>query len=93
MFCHLSPNQPWLLEIVSPRRGKGGFQEWHSVCALPMHMETFVEAAFRIMYILTLSLTLGTLLVIGFVRVCFYAGLLTEQETGSTVKEFLKSFS
>jgi hypothetical protein len=56
-------------------------------------METFVEAAFRIMYILTLSLTLGTLLVIGFVRVCFYTGLLTEQETGSTVKEFLKSFS
>jgi hypothetical protein len=56
-------------------------------------METIIEYCLRILFIFFVATTAGTVLLVGFVRLCLHAGLLGKKETEGGVWEFLKSFS
>jgi hypothetical protein len=66
---------------------------WHYLCTIEIGMETIIEYCLHILFIFFVATTAGTVLLVGFVRLCLHAGLLGEKETEGGVWEFLKSFS
>ena len=57
-------------------------------------MQAVIEFFTRILFIFTLALTMGTLVLLGFVRVCIKFGFMVNKP-GSTngFSEFLKNFT
>jgi hypothetical protein len=56
-------------------------------------MQLIIEYIFRALFLLSVALTFGCVLLIGFVRACLFLGLINEQEKGNSLTEFLQGFS
>ena len=56
-------------------------------------MDVIVDHILRALFLFSVAFTVGTLLLIAFVRTCVHLGLITEKETGNGLHDFLKSFS
>ena len=56
-------------------------------------METILSLGSSALTIFGSAFTLGTILLVGFVRVCSLSGLVSEEETRGTLREFLRNFS
>ena len=56
-------------------------------------METLIDLGSSALTVFGSAFTLGTILLVGFVRVCSLSGLVSSEETQGKLREFLKNFS
>ena len=56
-------------------------------------METLLNLGSSALTVFGSAFTLGTILLVGFVRVCSISGLVSQDDTQGTIREFLKNFS
>ena len=56
-------------------------------------METLLDLGSSALTVFGSAFSLGTILLVGFVRVCSLSGLVSSEETQGTLREFLKNFS
>jgi hypothetical protein len=56
-------------------------------------MQNALELVTRVLLAVYLVVTLGTLLLVGFAKLCGFFGLMTDKTTGGNIKEFLRNFS
>ena len=56
-------------------------------------METLMDLGSSVLTVFGSAFTLGSILLVGFVRVCSLSGLVSPEETQGRIREFLKDFS
>lgn len=56
-------------------------------------MQNALELVMRALLGVYLVVTFGTLLLVGFAKLCRFFGLMTDKTTGGNIREFLRNFS
>jgi hypothetical protein len=89
----LRPEGAFLRRRTPTRAKIGSLQPSGTAFAFLGGMETLVNLGSSALTIFGSAFTLGTILLVGFVRVCSLSGLVSTEEMQGTLREFLKNFS